>query len=80
MTFPANEAAAILAVRNDSLSNSLLSIVAAIRDGDLSDDQRHLLMRVLADDVAPDGDAVPRDLLSPRRRDAEIALARWRGV
>lgn len=79
VTFPANEAAAILAVRNDSLSNSILSVAAALRDGDLSDEQRDLLMRVLAGDVAPDGDAEPRDQFSPRRRDAEIALARWRG-
>jgi len=80
VTFPANEAAAILAVRDAGLTNSLMSVVAALRDGDLSDEQRDLLMRVLADDHAPDGDAVPRDVLSPRRHDAEIALARWRHV
>lgn len=80
VTFPSNEAAAITAVRDDALTSSLQSVVAALRDGDLTDDQRDLLLRVLADDDAPDGDAAPRETLSPRRRDAELALARWRGI
>lgn len=81
VSFPANETADIVAVRDESFAVALHRIADALRSGSVTSVQRAALAALLAEqEVAPDADGTPRDEPdSPaRRRDADLAIARWR--
>lgn len=79
VSFPANEAAGITGVRNEAFADSLSEILAAVRDGTLTDDQRSLLDSVVAAySAAPNAKSVTREPeIAQRRIDIDIALARF---
>lgn len=79
VTFPANDAAEITAVRQRARADALTSILDDLRENRLTDEERQLLQRVVAAiPSAPAGETRPRDQRSARRLDAEVALAKYR--
>lgn len=79
VTFPANEAAEIEAVRQRATADALRAILDDVRDNRLSDDERALVRQIVAAfPGVPDGTAAPDPARMARRLDAEIALARYR--
>lgn len=80
VTFPANDAAQITAVRQTAMADALTALLDDLRDNRLSDDEQRLVRQIVAafPASAPVGNAEPRDLRGARRLEAEIALARYR--
>lgn len=79
VTFPANDAAEITAVRQRARADALTSILDDVRENRLTDEERQLLQRVVAAfPSAPASQPESRDQRSARRLDAELALARYR--
>ena len=78
VTFPANDAAEITAVRQRARADALTSILDDITENRLSEDERALMVRIVAafPEAAPGSSAAPRTTRSARRFDAELALAR----
>lgn len=80
VTFPANERAEIDAVRSAAQIDGVRSLLAAIRDGNLTDQQRTILDEIVAAyGSAPDGISrtTPEPAIARRRIDVDIALARY---
>jgi hypothetical protein len=79
VSFPANEAAGISSVREAMFSDAFADILAAVRDGTLTDDQRTMLDSIVAAyREAPDAESVAREPEIARRRiDIDIALAKY---
>jgi HK97 family phage prohead protease len=79
VTFPANEAAQITAVRHTAIADALLAVLNDVRENRLSDDEQRLVRQILAAvPASTDSEAAPGPESRTRRIDAEIALAQYR--
>lgn len=81
VSFPANEAAEIIAVRSQRETDALATVLDALRTGRLSSDQ----VALVRDAVAATGSEPPGEIaaalaeaVAQRRVDADAALARWK--
>lgn len=79
VTFPANEAAEIQAVRHQATADALRALLDDARENRITDDERDLVRQIVAAFPGlPDGIAAPEPERLARRLDAEIALAKFR--
>jgi HK97 family phage prohead protease len=80
VTFPANDAAQITAVRQTAMADALTALLDDLRENRLSDNEQHLVRQIVAafPDSGPAGTTDPPEQRSTRRLDAEIALAQIR--
>lgn len=81
VSFPANEAAEIIAVRASRETDALATVLDMLRTGRLSDDQIALVRdAVAASGREPLGEiaAALAESAAQRRLDADVALARWK--
>jgi hypothetical protein len=79
VSFPANDAAMVAAVRGDAQADALAALLADLRAGRVAPRCRGLLEDLVAAWTdAPDGmSPEPRADKAPRRIDAMLALARY---
>jgi uncharacterized protein len=79
VTFPANDAAQITAVRHVAMADALSALLDDLRDNRLSDNEQTLVRQIVAAfPASPDSTAAPGPERRTRRLDAEIALAQVR--
>jgi hypothetical protein len=80
VTFPANDAAQITAVRQTAMTDALAALLDDLRDNKLTDAEHALVRQIVAafPDVAPTGRTDSRDQRGAQRLRAEVALARYR--
>lgn len=80
VTFPANDAAQITAVRQTAMADALTALLDDLRENRLSETEQRLVRQIVAafPESAPAGMTESRDQRSTRRLDAEIALAQIR--